>query len=106
MMAHTMFLVSNMQIHAIMLPLSPLPSHSSLTGSGRSLDDLDELLQALKGMRNQMGAMFGVRPQPPKFVIPKNAVLVPRFTKKEIEESRERLVEKHYYTVAKMVVLS
>jgi len=75
-------------------------------GSGRSLDDLDELLQALKGMRNQMGAMFGVRPQPPKFVIPKNAVLVPRFTKKEIEESRERLVEKHYYTVAKMVVLS
>jgi len=74
-------------------------------GSGRTLEDMDELLQALKGMRNQMGAMFGVRSQPIKFVIPKDTILIPRYTTKEMEENRARLVEKQFYTIARLTEL-
>mmetsp|Transcript_29640 Transcript_29640/g.72224 ORF Transcript_29640/g.72224 Transcript_29640/m.72224 type:complete len:614 (+) Transcript_29640:175-2016(+) len=71
-------------------------------GSGRTLADVDELITSLKGMKNQIGKMMGVQPKGIKYRIPTDMMLVPRFTQKELKESKAELVAANFFNIERL----
>mmetsp|Transcript_16130 Transcript_16130/g.24332 ORF Transcript_16130/g.24332 Transcript_16130/m.24332 type:complete len:586 (+) Transcript_16130:45-1802(+) len=55
-------------------------------GSGKTLEDFEEMHRTLKTMRATMGQLMGKEPAPIKYVIPRYAVLINRFSKEEMSQ--------------------